>query len=214
MNNSPPLDTKSQLLLDAARDGKAAHVRQLLFTGMGVDPRRPGGKTPLLDAAHEGHKEVVELLLNARADKEATDNPYNDSRQGGTPLTYAAFNGHAAVVQLLLKAKANTDAQNHLGWTPLIAASFKGHASIAKMLIEAGAKKGTKDVQGLPALYYAKSSLVREAGHVDIIKMLEASWPEHNAIGTPGLSSLSLKELADELGLTTLECESGVGANP
>ncbi|MDP6417437.1 MAG: ankyrin repeat domain-containing protein, partial [Gammaproteobacteria bacterium] len=48
-----------------------------------------GGRTPLLSAAY-GHKEIVELLINAGADVNAKD------RHGITPLDAARFNRETA----------------------------------------------------------------------------------------------------------------------
>ena len=60
------------------------------------------GQTPLFIAARRGHAEVVELLLQARADKERARN------DGTTPLSIAAQaasrNGYQRILQLLVDA--------------------------------------------------------------------------------------------------------------
>src|SRR5436190_1336433 len=56
-------------LLDAAREGDAAKVKALLAKRGVVDEAMPDGTTALAWAAHEGHADVVEMLLGAeRAD--------------------------------------------------------------------------------------------------------------------------------------------------
>lgn len=57
-------------------------------------------KPPLLEAAREGHLEVVRRLLEFGADVERGD------AIGTTPLSAAAHGGHSAVVACLVKAGA------------------------------------------------------------------------------------------------------------
>ena len=67
----------------------------------------------LLEAAKNGHAEVVDLLLAA----DATVDSKNIN--GYTPLHWAAHNGHTACVRSLLAANATVDRQNRSGYTPV-----------------------------------------------------------------------------------------------
>eukprot|EP00747_Dinoflagellata_sp_TGD_P190841 gnl/TRDRNA2_/TRDRNA2_53326_c0_seq1.p1 gnl/TRDRNA2_/TRDRNA2_53326_c0~~gnl/TRDRNA2_/TRDRNA2_53326_c0_seq1.p1 ORF type:complete len:137 (+),score=25.30 gnl/TRDRNA2_/TRDRNA2_53326_c0_seq1:102-512(+) len=62
------------------------------------------GETALIIAAREGHIEVCRLLLEQRADVEATD------RSKKTPLYYAAKGKHETTCQLLLDYGADVEA--------------------------------------------------------------------------------------------------------
>uniref|UniRef100_A0A1X7ST33 Uncharacterized protein n=1 Tax=Amphimedon queenslandica TaxID=400682 RepID=A0A1X7ST33_AMPQE len=64
--------------------------------------------TPLIEAATEGHNQVVELLLTKGADPNFT------SKYTGTPLTEAAKKGHHLVVELLLSKGANPNITNKM----------------------------------------------------------------------------------------------------
>jgi ankyrin repeat protein len=52
-------------------------------------------ESPLYYASYNGHTEIVELLLNSKADP-------NICCEGKSPLYYASYNGHTEIVELLL----------------------------------------------------------------------------------------------------------------
>lgn len=60
-----------------------------------------GASTPLMEAAQEGHQELVRYLLESAADVHA------QTQTGDTALTYACENGHTDVADLLLQFGAN-----------------------------------------------------------------------------------------------------------
>lgn len=64
----------------AARNGKESICALLLERGANVNAQTHGGATPLLRAASQGHKNVVLLLLNYKADSSICDS------DGKTPL--------------------------------------------------------------------------------------------------------------------------------
>ena len=73
----------------------------------------PGGKTPLLYAAREGHEDVAKLLLDSGAQIEKAD------ADGVTPLLTAVLNGRLALATLLIARGANVKAADWYGETPL-----------------------------------------------------------------------------------------------
>ena len=92
-------------LYSASKEGKAEDVRTLIYKHM-VDvnfnfgPPGLSRLTPLIVATLNGHNEVVQILLNAGADIQRTD----DER--GTPLHWAAKYNRYEIVKILLGAGA------------------------------------------------------------------------------------------------------------
>lgn len=107
---------------------------------MGADKERavsPIGLTPLHCAAHKGHLEAAQILVEAGADIERA------VICGTTPLHLAAGSGHTAVVLLLLGAGARTQCQKRKnGETPLYLAAVMGHLGVVQTLLKAGATDG------------------------------------------------------------------------
>uniref|UniRef100_A0A8C5EZ62 Ankyrin repeat and KH domain containing 1 n=1 Tax=Gopherus evgoodei TaxID=1825980 RepID=A0A8C5EZ62_9SAUR len=111
-----------------------------------------GCSTPLMEAAQEGHLELVKYLLAAGANVHAT------TATGDTALTYACENGHTDVADVLLQAGADlvfnlnysfTEARTPLtvafsvsklslqdGSTMLIEAAKGGHTNVVSYLLD------------------------------------------------------------------------------
>lgn len=60
-----------------------------------------GASTPLMEAAQEGHIDLVRYLL------ESTSDVHAQTQTGDTALTYACENGHTDVADLLLQFGAD-----------------------------------------------------------------------------------------------------------
>ena len=94
------------------------------------------GYTPLFVASRNGNIEVVELLLEAKADVNKAET------NGYTPLIIASQNDHIEVVKLLLAAKADVDIKVKIDgkvYTALSVAKEKGYTHIVTLLKKQGA---------------------------------------------------------------------------
>jgi ankyrin repeat protein len=117
---------------------------------------------PLLLAAKNGHRAIVELLLAVLN----IDPDVKGGELGCTPLAHACKKGHVSIVQQLL-ARNDVDVNargNSNGCTPLIMACVEGHVEIINLLL---AKEGI-DVN----LVYGTAPIVVAATQIDVIKLL------------------------------------------
>lgn len=112
----PPLTSADQSLIDAAHRGDVAALDQALGTGANVNAFDRTGESALMQAAAEGHLDVVRRLLQRGADPQFT-NSIHPHRKGDTALLRAAYRGHQEVFLTLLQAGAHTNVRNQWGWT-------------------------------------------------------------------------------------------------
>ena len=104
-------------------------MRFLLDTGATIEANNEGGCTSLFWASHEGHTEVIKLLIARGAIVDACDN------DGVTPLHRASQAGRALAVHELLAHGANPNARRSDGWAPLHVAAMSGHADALRELL-------------------------------------------------------------------------------
>ena len=153
-------------LRTAALRGDAEGVRRALAGGADVNAKAPDGHTPLLDAAREGHAEVVAILLAAGADPRVVDHLMK-----ATPAHKAGYMGHAAVMRLLVEhGGLELDAQGpYNGYTALHDAVWHGHTETVRVLLEAGARTDLRGLDGRTPL-----EMAREYGYAEIAALLAA----------------------------------------
>ena len=150
--------------------------------------------TPLHAASHKGHVGVARILIDNRANVNAT-NRYRKSPLSmaydakhddvikllldrgvnveglfdyrGRLLHRASADGRVEVVRHLLRRKADVNAKGDMQWTPLHFASSHGHLEVAQLLLE---RKANVNVQvrdhGTPL------HLASRRGDIDIVRLL------------------------------------------
>eukprot|EP00079_Xenopus_tropicalis_P014526 XP_004911128.1 PREDICTED: ankyrin repeat domain-containing protein 17 isoform X5 [Xenopus tropicalis] len=123
-----------------------------------------GCSTPLMEAAQEGHLELVKYLLAAAANVQAT------TATGDTALTYACENGHTDVADVLLQAGADLEHESEGGRTPLMKAARAGHVCTVQFLISKGANVNRTTLNN----DHTVLSLACAGGHLAVVELLLA----------------------------------------
>jgi ankyrin repeat protein len=99
-----------------------------------INEKDKKGRFPLMIASFLGFEDIVEMLLDARANIDQTDNGY-------TALYIASINGHEDIVKILLDRGANWMIEDKDGKNAIsVAASLK----IKKLIIEQEEQKWEK----------------------------------------------------------------------
>ena len=157
--NAQTEETQETALTLASCGGFLEVAEFLIKAGADIEA---GANTPLAEAAQEGHISLVQHLLDAGANVNAT------SASGDTPLMYACENGHREVVEVLLEAGASLEHEADGGRTPLMKAARAGHLSTVKYLVESGANinKVTTNSEHTPL------SLACHGGHTAVVEYL------------------------------------------
>jgi hypothetical protein len=137
-------------LHEVVESGDVAEVRRLVAAGADVEePRGEHGIRPLHMAAGSGHVDVMRVLVQLGADRDAK------AAHGGRPLHLAAYNGHVEAVRALMQLGVDKDAEDADGATALHHAAFDGQVEAIKTLVQLGAAIDAKDKDGETPLHWA-----------------------------------------------------------
>ena len=168
-----PEQATSEALLLACQNNRVVEVEQLLQKPL--DPNRGGTGPPpvwpMYSAAALGYLEVVQVLLEAGADKNAA------TQDGETALMAAARDGHLEVVQVLLDAGADKNAAKQNGATALMLAAQNAYLEVVQVLLEAGADKNAAMQDGATALMIAAQN-----GHLEVVRVLLEAGADKNGV--------------------------------
>ncbi|KAJ5983063.1 hypothetical protein N7481_005162 [Penicillium waksmanii] len=134
-------------------------------------------------ASHEGHKRIVQMLLDHGAKINV------EGEAAGGALYDASSNGHYQVVQILLKHGAKVNANRGDSGTALIPASAGGHNQVVQMLLDHGA-----DVNASGSQYSNAMAAASHYGRDQVVQILldhGAYVNDPNAYGNPPLTEAS-----------------------
>ena len=111
--------------------GDTTLVKSLLDKGADINATDEG-LTLLMKVATEGYLKTAKLLIDKKADIDASSN------EGGTALIAASMFGYIKIVELLVNAGANTKLKNKMGYTAEMYAKEKGYTNIIELLNKVG----------------------------------------------------------------------------
>ena len=142
-----PAGGQPALLAAVAGDDDPGGAQLLLRHKARVDARGLLQRTALMQACAAGNAEIVGVLLDAGADRNAHD------AQGLTPLLEAARSGHTAVVARLALAKPNAQAVDEHQRNALLLACLAGaEPEMLRVLMSMGVNPGQADDEGRRAI--------------------------------------------------------------
>ena len=127
-------------------------------------------ESPVADAAMNGDRAAVQLLLQKKADVNA---PQAD---GATALEWAAYRDDLQLADLLITAGANPKIANREGATAMQLASLHGSTPMMEKLLNAGAEVNERGVNGETPLMFAARN-----GSLDALNLLLRRGAEVNA---------------------------------
>jgi uncharacterized protein len=157
-------------LFEAAALGDAARVRALAAADpAAVAHRSPDGWPPLHLAAHFGHGDAIDALLEARADVHA-----RSTNSEGNMALHAALAGRATarIISRLLARGADVNARAAGGHTALHEAAFRGNLELAQILLAHGADAAARNDEGQTPLDAAQAK-----GHAALARRLRGELP-------------------------------------
>jgi ankyrin repeat protein len=126
-----------------------------------VNAPQGDGMTALHWAAYRDDLETAQLLVEAKADVNATNH------YGVTPLSLACQNGSGLIAELLLEHGADPNTRLRGGETALMTAARTGKPRPVKALLARGASVNAKERRGQTALMWAAAE-----GNAEVVALL------------------------------------------
>jgi len=177
LNAAEHTTPKSQSTPDKNNQKNASAPRRRLIALYGVDDAH----VPLLEAAIYGDVFLLQQLLAARADANAT------SAFGRSALHFATTRGHIAAVRVLLNANADVNACSDDKYTPLLAAVHHENEDILHVLLAAKADPNIGGILAeLPLLCATRNN------YIGIVEALLAARADVEACDKDGNTALVL----------------------
>ncbi|NKE06203.1 M48 family metallopeptidase [Mesobacillus selenatarsenatis] len=156
-------DIEVSPLIEAVISGNAKKVESLIENGEDIEQLDYNGYTALDWAVMDMNTDMVQLLLNLKAD------PNFESDYGMTPFMTAAQTGNASMVKMLHEAGGDPNYQEmSSGYTALIYSVFSGEIDTVKLMIDLGADTQLRDYSGMTARMHALQSGEQEIA--DLLK--------------------------------------------
>ncbi|HCO95235.1 MAG TPA: hypothetical protein DIU00_15005 [Phycisphaerales bacterium] len=191
-------------LHEAAKSGKIADVKSFISKCADVNAKDASGRTALHYAARNGHKEIVEVLLEHGVDVNVGEKYYNGTAAEGamgqnhkeivelliskgadvSALNFALYIKDEAQARSLIEGGADVNKQTPYGTTPLHRAVGAGLKKIVELLIDKGADVNAKDNWSWTPLHSAAY------GRKEMVELMIAKGADVNAKDGAGRTPL------------------------
>lgn len=144
-------ERETEPLFQAVLSNDLEGVKQAVSKGADIEMRYPmvngfnDGHTPLIIAARDNKKDIVEYLLSMGADANAIEPVF-----GAVPLHKATYNGLPDILRILLRVEGiNANYQGSTnGYTPIHDALWHGFEECARILLDYGVDLSLKGHDG------------------------------------------------------------------
>lgn len=186
-------------------NGDLAGTKALIDLGINLNAVNNQGLSPLMVAATQNDKEMVELLLSGNA------SPLLKTSDGSSAFTMATSSGRKVVALIIAEASvlhamaayqpeelvdylrkgAYIDIRNGAGYTPLIFAASIGNSTMVEVITKMGADCNRAENDGWTALHFAAA-----AGYESIVKVLLKANAAPGITTNDGRSARSMAEVA------------------
>lgn len=159
--NQPDSEGCTALIL-AAITGQAELTQEFSKTrNIDVNAVDKHGRSALYFAADTGSTDIVEILLQNKAD------PDLSSSEGYTALMQAVSQKRVEAAKAILRSKPDLQCMNSHGCNVLHLTSEEGWPELVRALLKAGAKVNSKDNDEQTPLHYAAAR-----GHNEVVQIL------------------------------------------
>ena len=178
------VDGNSTCLHSAVRNDCSTEVLHAIISHGGyVNATNKNNRTALLIACTKGHKDVINMLLNAGADPNITDD------MGATCIHRAVFKGCSKdVVETIVDHGADVNAADKKKVTPLMLACEKGNKDATSVLLDVGADPNLADGRGATCIHRA----VLESCSKDLLETIVNHGADVNATNKKKVTALML----------------------
>jgi ankyrin repeat protein len=156
----------------------------------------------LVLSSENGHKEIVQLLIEKGIDINQTD------EDGRNALHWASANGHKEIVQLLIEKGIDINQTDEDGENALHLATSNGHKEIVQLIIEKGIDINQTDGDGENALHLAS-----ENGNKEIVQLLIEKGIDINQTSEYGRNALHWASANGHKEIVQLLIEKGIDIN-
>lgn len=189
----------NQPLVEAAFNDDLDKLTEELAKNPDANVRdRATGYNALECAVRNANREIVQLLLSAKADVNSRD------QSGQTPLMMMNEQATSDLVWDLVNRGAKVNRKDNDGETALMAAAGINNTEVLKALLEAGAKVNQKAKNGITALMLAS-----QQGYVNNVRALILAGADVNARDDSGKTALQYAEDDDHRATIRLLKQNG-----